>query len=116
MAKSQLHELARAGAQARLAELDQERESLLGMFPDLRGGGRKAKAASVNGTAPKRKRRSGMSAEARKAQGERMKAYWAKRRAEKAAATGENSQAGAAVDGTSRKSGRKAGRRQGRKK
>lgn len=84
MAKSQLHELARVGAQAKLAEIDQERASLLALFPELRGEGRKAKTEPANGTAPaKRKRRGGMSAEARKAQGERMKAYWAKRRAEK---------------------------------
>ena len=37
MNNAQLHDLARVGAQARLATLDTEREQLLNMFPDLRG-------------------------------------------------------------------------------
>ena len=75
----QLHDLARVGAQARLAALDTEREQLLKMFPDLR-----AQAHPTNGSAPPAARtRNGMSAAGRKAHGERMRAYWANRRTEK---------------------------------
>ena len=115
MTKPQLHELARFGAEARLKALQEEQAALLAMFPELgwRRRGRRLSNGGPKAAAPAR-RRKGMSDEARKAVGERMRAYWAARRAEKA--TGESGQAGAAAGSTSRKSGRKAGRRQKRKK
>jgi hypothetical protein len=64
----QLQDLARVGAQARLATLEVERDQLLKMFPDL--------GALSRPAAPK------------KAQGERMRAYRAAKRAGKAEAAG----------------------------
>jgi hypothetical protein len=113
MTKPQLQELARFGAEARLKVLQEEQAALLAMFPELgreRRGRRPSIGAAPVAAGPTRKRR-GMSAEARKAVGERMRAYWAARRVERAAGEAEG-----AVGDTSRKSGRKAGRRQGRKK
>jgi hypothetical protein len=115
MAKPQLEDLARAGARARLIEIEEERVALLGMFPELRGGRapRKATASGrANGSSPARpaRTRKGMSAEARKAVGERMKAYWAAKRAEK---TGKQGDTGVLADAAAP---RKAGRKQGRKK
>ncbi|MEP7306386.1 MAG: hypothetical protein ABJA98_12790 [Acidobacteriota bacterium] len=79
-----MNALARAGATARLAELQQEIAILQAAFPELnrtsppphRGRARKQTAAEV--TLPRK--RKGMSAAAKKAVGERMKAYWAKRK------------------------------------
>ena len=117
MTKPQLQELARFGAEARLKVLHEEQAALLAMFPEL-GPGRRGRKAS-NGSSPRvaapTRERKGMSAETRKAVGERMKAYWAAKRIEKTA-SGENGQSRAAQDGTSRQPGRKAGRRHGRKK
>jgi hypothetical protein len=113
-----LKDLARVGAQARLTELREEQAALLNMFPELREGGQRGrKAAPTSEATPTRARkRSSMSASMRKAVGQRMKAYWAKRRAEKAA-TGDGAQVHVtASNGTSRKSGRQGGRKQGRKK
>jgi hypothetical protein len=78
----QMHDLARVGAQTRLAALDTEREELLKLFPDLRV--RQQPPAGKTGSAqPAARNRRGMSPAARKAHGERMRAYWANRRAEK---------------------------------
>jgi hypothetical protein len=83
---------ARAGALARLAELEREMEFILATFPDL-----KESRAEQTGKRPPRQ----LWDEAqRKAISERMRRYWAKRRAEKA-------RGGANADGTSR------GRRRG---
>jgi hypothetical protein len=79
MNRQQMHEYARFGAQSRLAAIDAEREELLASFPELRGGSRQDSGAAV----PPQKR-GGMSPAERKAVGTRMRAYWAKRRAEKA--------------------------------
>jgi hypothetical protein len=83
---------ARRGAEARLRELAEETKQLLKVFPDLsasfdedelplnfilRRGARKAAATGV------RRRRRRMSAAQRKAVGERMRKYWASRRAAK---------------------------------
>jgi hypothetical protein len=139
MNNMQLQDLARLGAQTRLAALDKEREALLEMFPRPAGraatnhreerlritrgskarrdahrrpqgtrrtdarlpGDRRAKngvtaasqletAADVSPTAANEaRRRKGISHAARKAQGERMRAYWAAKRA------GDNSDDGA---------------------
>lgn len=78
----ELRRLAQIGAQARLAELESERANLLSVFPGLR---KAHPAADAPSTAPagvkRRRRRSNMSAAGRKAVSERMKKYWASRRA-----------------------------------
>ena len=106
MATFDMKDFARRGAEARLAELNEEIEAIHRTFPELRGRG--ARKVVVNheeqstagrtgrgagrgpsGITPSdavrgRKRRK-MSAAQRKAVGERMKKYWAARRAESAA-------------------------------
>jgi hypothetical protein len=88
---------ARRGAAARITELNEEREAIYGAFPDLRDGrrARRARPAKVvvnheeqvtaNAAAPLRRTRRKMTATQRKAVGERMKKYWAARRAQAAA-------------------------------
>jgi hypothetical protein len=85
-----MRDLARAGAEARLAALRAEEAALLAAFPGLRATSsrRPAPPASSKSPSPRRARRGrrrAMSAAQRKAVGERMRAYWAARRAEKAA-------------------------------
>ena len=75
LSKEQLRRLARVGAQARLEELRAEEAAIRRGFPDLAAKGRPAKGG---------RRRSRMSAAARKAVSERMKKYWAERRKAKA--------------------------------
>ena len=80
LTRAGLRELARVGAKARLEELRQEEAAIRKAFPDLFSGrGRQGTAATA---APKR--RSNMSAAARKAVSARMKKYWAARRSAKA--------------------------------
>jgi len=115
MNKPQLHDLARAGAQARLAAIEQERSALLALFPELGGGrrGRAGKAAAAESPAGARPRRKGkMSAEARRAVSERMRAYWAARRGEKQ----PDGEAAAETDGSAPRRGRGGRRKGGRKK
>jgi hypothetical protein len=71
------------GAQSRLAALDQERDEILKLFPDLRGG---QPAARSNGS--RKSRKDHLSPEARQRQAERMRAYWAERKAQKAGGDG----------------------------
>jgi hypothetical protein len=80
---SELRRLAQIGAQARLAELESERANLLSVFPGLRRTHGRAAAAPSTATpvTKRRRRRSNMSAAGRKAVSERMKKYWANRRA-----------------------------------
>ena len=85
-----MRDLARAGAEARLAALRAEEAALLAAFPGLRSrsprrpaSGEAATSASTRQASRGRRRR--MSAAQRKAVGARMRAYWAARRAEKAA-------------------------------
>jgi hypothetical protein len=59
------------------------KQAIFKVFPELRDGGAPRTRSS---TAVRRGRRRRMSAAERKAVGQRMRAYWAKRRAEKAAA------------------------------
>ena len=85
--------MARKGAQHRLDELKAEIASLIKAFPHLaacqgrrlaRGSARLANAAKETlKTAAGRKKRSRMSAAARKAVSARMKKYWAAKRAAK---------------------------------
>jgi hypothetical protein len=63
--------LAREGARLRLAKIAEEQHAITRLFPQL-----------TNGTSARTTR--GLSAAQRKAVGERMRKYWAKRRAEKA--------------------------------
>jgi hypothetical protein len=90
---SDIRRYAVAGAQARLTEIAQEAEAIRRVFPELResrGARRRADVAEQepdgeSGTPARgRRRRSTMTAAQRKAVGERMKKYWAKRRAKKA--------------------------------
>jgi hypothetical protein len=77
---SQILELARTGAEHRYAELKAEIAALVRQFPHLRSP--RAMSATGSGTAGSgRPRRRRMSAAARKAVSERMKRYWAARRA-----------------------------------
>jgi hypothetical protein len=88
---SQVLEMARKGAEHRLAELKAEIERLVRSFPHLagrkgnrvsRGSAGLASAAKANvQMAAGRKKRSKMSAAARKAVSARMKKYWAAKRA-----------------------------------
>ena len=80
VSRSELLKLARTGAERRLNELQSEIASLIRLFPDLRGSrsggrGRAAKSGS--------RRRRGWNAAQRKAAADRMRKYWAARRAKK---------------------------------
>ena len=91
-----------AGAGARLAEIAREAEAIRRAFPDLletRGPGRRANVAQqesgVESDTPARRRRRTMTAAQRKAVGERMKKFWAARRAGTATSTAaEGAEAG----------------------
>ncbi len=89
IAESELRSLALVGARARLSTLQAEIASLLATFPQLRSG-RLTRAGSAGvdvarrrGKKPGRKRP--MSAAEKKAVSERMRKYWAERRAGKTA-------------------------------
>jgi len=91
MASVDLREWAVKGAEQRLAEIADEARAIFQTFPELRKQGRgfdlgttgrKGAKASGEVAAPKR-RRSRMSAAARKAVSARMKKYWAERRKQK---------------------------------
>jgi len=84
LSQEQLRRLARLGAIARLEQLRQEEAAIRGEFPELFGRGRReggAVAASAPAAGTRRRRRRKMSAEARKAVSERMRKYWAGRKA-----------------------------------
>jgi hypothetical protein len=101
MTNDQMHELARVGAQARLHAIDEERGAILRAFPALRTG---RTPASTNGSpAPTGRTQKGMSPAQRKAVGERMKAYWAKRRGEKAGTEGADTESASDAAPTSAK-------------
>jgi len=72
-----------------------ERQAILQIFPELADGAAPARRASSSAATPTRTR-GAMSAAARKAVGAQMKAYWAKRRADKAG--GEAARADRATD------------------
>ena len=91
MASVDLRGWAVKGAEQRLAEIADEARAIFQTFPELRKQGRgldlgtttrKGAKASGDDAAPKR-RRSRMSASARKAVSARMKKYWAERRKQK---------------------------------
>ena len=74
LSQEQLLKLARLGAVQRLQELEQERQAIETLI------GRHG-TSSPQPSTPRRRRRRGMSAAARKAVSVRMKKYWAARRA-----------------------------------
>ena len=80
---SDLQRYALLGAQARLQQLAEEAANIYRTFPQLRG--RNGSATATTSGEPEapvaRRRRGRMSAAQRKAVGERMKKYWAERRA-----------------------------------
>jgi hypothetical protein len=83
LAKFDLKELARRGAEARVAELTAELAAIHRAFPGLRvrrGDGVAAPAAKAR----RRRRRKPMTSEQKKAVSVRMKKYWAARRKAKA--------------------------------
>jgi hypothetical protein len=87
LAKFDLRDYARRGAETRIIELNEELKAIYAAFPELRerGGRRGRRSASTASTpedsAPKRARkRRKMSAAERKAVGERMRKYWAARK------------------------------------
>ena len=80
LTRAELHRYARAGAQARIHELQEELSRLQRLFP-ANGNGATTTAESAPTGARRRRRR--MSAAARKAVSVRMRAYWKARRAEK---------------------------------
>lgn len=82
LTQEQLRRLARLGAMARLDQLRQEEAAIRAEFPELFGRGRQPGANAAATTAKKRKR-SNMSADQRKAVSERMRKYWAERRKSK---------------------------------
>ena len=79
LSRQELRRLARLGAEARLQELKQEEAVIRRAFPELFRPGGKARDGGAN-SAPARRRRSRMSAAARRAVSERMTKYWAERR------------------------------------
>lgn len=83
LTQEQLRRLARLGAMARLEQLRQEEAGIRAEFPELFGRGRDAAAAGEKPAGSPRRRRSKMSAEARKLVSERMRKYWAERRKSK---------------------------------
>lgn len=74
---------ARRGAEVRIAELTAELNDIYRAFPDLRRGASTPSATPAAAVARRGKRKP-MSAAQRKAVGQRMKAYWAARKAKKA--------------------------------
>jgi hypothetical protein len=78
--------LARAGAEARVRELLDEVEEIRRAFPELREQQRGQKRVARSATEPARRKRPPMSAAQKRAVGQRMKAYWAKRRKDAAKA------------------------------
>jgi hypothetical protein len=92
---SELRRYALVGAQARLEAITSELAAIRQAFPELANGNVGAHRTTTGGNAASRRRRT-MSAAQRKAVGERMKKYWAAKRA--------------AADGAAPKAGSKRGR------
>ena len=82
MTRDRLRQFAREGAQARLEAISLERQSILRAFPGL-GRTLARPVLSADGAEPGSRKRPTMSTAERRAVGKRLKAYWAKRRAEK---------------------------------
>jgi len=76
LSRSELLKLARAGASARIAELQAEIDAIRRQFPEAKKGGATATSRRKPGVR-------GWSPSQRKAAAERMKKYWAARKAKK---------------------------------
>jgi len=83
ISRSDLLKLARAGAEARIRELQGEIDSIRRTFPSVRGGGRGSNEQTPGRA--RRRKKPNWSAAQRKAVADRMKKYWAERRKAKAA-------------------------------
>lgn len=96
ISREEMLKFARGGAVARIKELQAELETIYSTFPELRSTGHARKAGGAAKATAQSKARSGASdawsAAARKAVSERMKRYWAARRA-KAAKIGKGGKA-----------------------
>jgi hypothetical protein len=82
MAKSALREWAVKGAEQRLVELGDEARAIFVAFPELRGPGRgfdanRGSVVTTTEVSPRKRRRKGMSAAARKKVGLAQKKRWA---------------------------------------
>jgi len=82
---TQLRALARLGAVARLKELEDEAAAIRKEFPGLRKAVTPALDTPATAAPKAKKQKRNLSPEARQAARERMQAYWAKKRGEKAA-------------------------------
>jgi 5-methylcytosine-specific restriction endonuclease McrBC regulatory subunit McrC len=80
LSHSTLVTLARAGAEARIQELQREIDSIYRAFPGL---SRRRSRAAAGARPGRRRRRRAWSAAQRKAAADRMKKYWATRKAAK---------------------------------
>jgi len=106
---------ARIGAQARLQQLQAEREQILRVFPDLgrngtsSGNGKVQARQARDGVKPRRKP---MTAAEKRAVSERMRRYWAGRREAKAAQS-KATEASTEAAPQSRAAGRKPAARKG---
>jgi hypothetical protein len=79
--RTKLLKLARAGAAARLAELQAEIDDIRRSFPDLRSA--RSTRSRGNRASGRTRRTRGWTAAQRKAAAERMRKYWASRKAGK---------------------------------
>jgi hypothetical protein len=87
LAKFDMKQFARRGAEARVAELNAELVEIYRAFPDMRrrrSPSASAAADSHTGSPSRRRRRKGMTAAQKRAVSIRMKKYWAERRSAKA--------------------------------
>ncbi len=114
---SELNHLARLGALARLAEIEEEAAAIRRMFPGLKPPVPGGSGQPASRPARKARRKRVFSAEAREAARQRMKAYWAKRKGEGASPAGAGAGDSASADRpASGATKRKAKGRRGRKK
>ena len=81
LGSSALRQYALVGAQARLEAITSELAAIRQAFPELANGNVDPAQATAGDAPSGRRRRSRMSAAQRKAVGDRMKKYWAERRA-----------------------------------
>ena len=80
---STLREFALVGARAKLTALEAEIAALVRTFPELRRGRSAGKATAPAAAGSKRGRKKPMSSAERRAVSERMRKYWAERRAKR---------------------------------
>jgi hypothetical protein len=83
LSRTELLKLARAGAEARIDQLQQEITAIYSAFPDLRRPRGRAPATNTPPTAQRKPGVRGWTAAQRKAAADRMKKYWAARKGRK---------------------------------